>query len=187
MRDSRGGEAPFPVQKAFWGYVIRGSEGPPVLLQVAQGVVLALGCAFTAGALALVAGSEGEGIDGMRAVLATTLSSLALLLVWFATRGGVVELHLDLARGELREMVRHRLGRATVLGRHGLAQGASLRVERPGAPGGPAALLLLLRPDGEALCIARGPECALQELRRRLDHDLRNGLLVAPARGRLAA
>src|SRR5687767_3624686 len=32
---------PFEVRKMFWGYIIRGTDGPPLMLQVAQGVVLA--------------------------------------------------------------------------------------------------------------------------------------------------
>lgn len=104
--------------------------------------------------------------------------------MWFATRGGVVELQFDLARGELRELVRHRAGRATVLGRHDLGAGAALSIERHGPT---CRLLLRLRQDSEALCIAQGPEPAILELRRRLDGELRTGALAASAGRGLAA
>jgi hypothetical protein len=179
----------FEIRKTFWGYVVRGAGGPPMMLQVAQGVVLAFGAAFTAGALLLVTSLEpGGDLDGMRGGLTVVLSSLALLLIWFATRGGVVELQLDLARGELRELVRHRVGRATVLGRYGLEGGAALMIDRSGPPGSPCSLMLRLREGGEALCIARGPEPALIELRRRLDQELRRRAGAASAKGgRIAA
>ena len=171
----------FRVHKAFWGYVVRGNGGPPMLLQVAQGIVLALGAAFAAGALALLP-VGGDGLDPARAGLAIALISLSLLMLWFATRGGVVELQFDLARGELRELVRHRIGRATLVGRHGLGSGATLLVDRGRAARGHACLILRLRGE-EGLCIAEGPEDAILELRRRLDPELR----LTPSRETLAA
>lgn len=189
---TRAEPTPFEVKKAFWGYVIRGTGGPPLLLQVAQGVVLAFGGTFTAAALVLLTtsdGAPGQAMDTMRSGLIVVLSSLALLLMWFATRGGVVELHLDMARGELRELVRHRAGRATLIGRHGFDGSVTLALDRGGPPGTDAALVLRLT-GGEGLCIARGPDVALMELRRRLEQDLRRrggggGLTGRP--GRMAA
>lgn len=179
---------PFEVRKTFWGYVIRGTDGPPLLLQVAQGTVLALGAACTAGALILVSGLDGGegGTQGIRVTLTIVLCVLALMLVWFATRGGVVELQFDFARGELRELVRHRMGRATVLGRHGLDPEAKLWVTRDGGGRVPCSLLLLLKGESEAICIAQGHEPALQELRRRLDQELR-GQQAGAARDSLTA
>ena len=166
---------PFEVKTTFWGYVIKGTGGPPLLLQVAQGVVLAFGCSFTAAALVLLTTGDaapGAAMDSMRSGLIVVLSSMALLLMWFATRGGVVELHLDTAHGELRELVRHRAGRATLLGRHGFDDSVSLTLDRGDSPDSDAALMLRLT-GGEGLCIARGPDLALQELRRRLEQELR--------------
>lgn len=174
---------PFEIEESFWGYVIRSTEGPPVLLQVAQGLVLALGAALTAGALLLVVLPVGGGdaLSPFHAGLATLLGSAAALLLWFATRGSTVELQVDLLRGELREAVRHRAGRPTVLGRHGLDSGATLSIHR-GA--GAASLILRFGPERPGLCIARGPEGALLALRRRLEEDLlqRGATILRPAR-----
>jgi hypothetical protein len=165
---------PFEVQQAFWGYVIRGTEGPPILVQVAQGLVLSTGAACAAASLA-VASLTPEDVAGMsilRFGASAILMALALLFLRYATRGGVVELHVDLARGELREVVRHRIGRASTLGAHGFDPMASLHIQRDG-PGRLRTLVLHHRGDREGLCIARGPEHALQALRRRLEHDIR--------------
>lgn len=51
---------PFEIREAFWGYVVRGTDGPPLMLQVAQGTVLGFGAAFTAAALVLVMGDVGN-------------------------------------------------------------------------------------------------------------------------------
>ena len=165
----------FRIDKTFWGYVVRSTGGPPMLLQVAQGAVLACGATLAAAALVLVAPSAeaAQGLDPTRAGLAMVLTSMALLLIWFATRGGLIELHVDLLRGELRELVRHRVGRSTLVGRHGFDSGANLLVDRSGPPDAPCALILRLRGEEGGLCIAQGPQDAILELRRRLDPELR--------------
>ena len=170
----RGPILPFEVRQSFWGYVIRGTEGPPILLQIAQGLVLTAGAAAAAAALAVAALAPDESVllSLMRLGVSAFLMGLSLLFLRYATRGGVVELHVDLARGELREVVRHRVGRASTLGRHGFDPSASLHIRRS-APGEPPTLVLHHRGRPDGLCVARGPEHALLALRRRLEHDMR--------------
>jgi hypothetical protein len=164
---------PFEVCPSFWGYVIRSTEGAPVLFQITQGLVLALGTTFATSAVLLLAAPVGEGISIFHLGLALLLVLSSLLLLRFATRGTVVELHIDLARGELREMVRHRVGPPTLLGRHDFDPSASLHIDRSGPAAAMPALVLHHRGRDEGLCIARGPEQVLQALRIRLAHDLR--------------
>jgi hypothetical protein len=163
--------AAFLVETGPRGYVVRAAEGPPLLLQLVQGVALAFGAALAAAALMIVAWplGLGLGLTGFHGGLATLTGAGAALLLWFATRGGTVELEVDLARGELREIVRHRAGPPSVLARHGLDGGAALAVHR-GA--GEPSLILRFGPDRPGLCIARGPEPALLALRARLESDL---------------
>ena len=177
------GILPFEVHQSFWGYVIRGTEGPPILLQVAQGLVMTLGAACLAASLAVASLTppDAEGLSLMRLGASTLLMMLSLLLLRYATRGGVVELHVDLGRRELREVVRHRIGRATTLGAHGFDPSASLHIRREGAPDIPRMLVLHHRGNPEGLCIAEGPEHALMALRLRLEDDMRlHAPVVAP-------
>lgn len=172
----RGSMMPFEVRQAFWGYVIRGTEGPPILFQIAQGVVLAAAAAAAAASLAvasLAPEAEAGGPSLMRLGASSFLMGMALLFLRYATRGGVAELHVDLARAELREVVRHRIGRATTLGRQAFDPSASLHIRRLGPPGAPRMLVLHQRGRPDDLCVARGPEHALLALRRRLEHDMR--------------
>lgn len=180
---------PFEVRQSFWGYVIRGTDGPPILLQITQGLVLSLGAAAAAASLAVaVLAPEAGAPSFMRLGASAVLMALALLLLRYATRGGVVELHVDLARGELREVVRHRVGRATTLGRHGFDPSASLHIRRGGPPGAPRTLVLHHRGNPEGICVAHGPEHALVALRIRLQHDmLLRGPDAAPEDGPVAA
>ncbi|HVG47946.1 MAG TPA: hypothetical protein VM899_07400 [Rubellimicrobium sp.] len=176
---------PFEVRQSFWGYVIQGTEGPPILLQVAQGLVLTGGAAAAAAALAVASLTpEADGLSLMRLGISVLLMGLALLCLRYATRGGVVELHVDLARGELREVVRHRVGRATTLDRHDFDPSASLHIQRAGPPSGPRTLVLHHRGRPDGLCVARGPEHALLALRWRLEQDMR---LQGPAASGIAA
>ncbi|NAZ35540.1 hypothetical protein [Rubellimicrobium sp. CFH 75288] len=167
---SRPSASRFRVDETRWGYVIRAPQGVPVLVQVAQGVVLAAGSGLSAAAVLLVLAAEG---DGMTTGLAVLCAAAAALLLRFALCGATVELQVDLARGELRETLRHCLGRTSVIGRHGLGAGASLAVQ-PG-DGGVATLWLRLGTNRRSIRIAQGPEPVLQALKRRLDGDLLAG------------
>jgi hypothetical protein len=164
---------PFEVRPSFWGYVIRSTEGAPILFQITQGLVLALGAGFGTSAVVLLIAPANQGVSIFHLGLALLLVATSLLLLRFATRGTVVELQIDLARGELREIVRHRVGRPTLLGRHNFDPSASLHINRSGPVEGMPSLVLHHRGSDEGLCIARGPERVLQELRIRLAHDLR--------------
>lgn len=165
---------PFEVRHSFWGYVIRATEGPPILFQIGQGLVLTAGAAAAAGALAVALHTpEAEGLSVMRLGVSALLMWLALLLLHYATRGAVAEIHVDLDRGELREVVPHRVGRASTLGRHDFDPSASLHIQRAGPPGGPRTLVLHHRGRPDGLCVARGPEHALVALRWRLERDMR--------------
>lgn len=168
-----GAALPFEVRQSFWGYVVRGTEGPPILFQIAQGLVLALGAAFVAGALAVATLAPGGGFSLLRLAASAGLMAAAFVMLRYATRGGVVELHVDLARGELREVIRHRIGPVTTIGRHGFDPSASLHIRRGRVPDAPCRLLLHHRGNPQDLCIAEGPERALAVLRVRLQHDMR--------------
>lgn len=161
------------VQPMPGGYVLRGTEGSPLPVQLTQGIVLAVGAAFAAAALVLLLSwdAQATGHGFARVGAASLLGAMAVLMLWFATRGGVAELHLDLAGGELREVVRHRLGPPTVVGRHALGGTPALAVSRNGPPSAPCALILRTGDKG-GLCIAQGSEAAVLELRRRLDSEL---------------
>ena len=167
---------PFEVRQAFWGYAIRSTEGAPVLLQVAQGAVMAMSATFVASAMVLLLSpADGDHLSIPHLGAAILLMASALFLLRFATRGMVVELQVDLARGELREIVSHRVGPATMLGRHDFDPAASLHIHRRGAVLALPCLFLHHRGSAEGLCIAQGPEPVLLQLRARLAHDLRLG------------
>jgi hypothetical protein len=57
-------------------------------------------------------------------------------------------------------MVRHRVGRPTLLGRHNFDPSASLHINRSGPVEGMPSLVLHHRGSDEGLCIARGPNAS---------------------------
>lgn len=168
-RDAQGDSPAFEVRQAFWGYIIRRSEGTPILVQITQGLVLTLAAAFLAAGLVMLRSPADQAIP------AVGLAAAALLLLRFAMRGSVVELHVDLARGELREIVSHRIGRVRTGGGIPFDPSISLHIERTSRSDNMRSLVLHYRGGDEGLCIARGPEAALQALRQRITHDLRVG------------
>ncbi len=180
----RTGTAEVQVQPIPGGYLLRGTDGPALPLQLSQGIVVAVGAALAGLAVVLLlpGNDQALGHGPLRTGLAVLLGAAAALMLWFGTRGGVTELHLDLAGGELREVVRHRVGRPTLLARHALDGRATLSVTRDGLPSGLCALVLRFGENG-GLCIAQGPEDAVLDLRRRMETGLRGadpaGLLAA--------
>ncbi len=165
---------PFEVRQAFWGYAIRSTEGAPVLLQVAQGAVMAIGATFVASAVVLLLSpADGDHLSVPHLGAAILLMASAIFLLRFATRGTVVELQVDVAQGELREIVRHRIGPSTLVDRHDFDPAASLHIHRQGPVLALPCLILHHRGSDEGLCIAQGPEPVLLQLRARLAHDLR--------------
>lgn len=183
------GRRPFVVEEGAQGYAIRAREERGVALLALQAMSGATGLLLAVAALALLAG-EAEGTSWMRIGLALHLGSAAAMLLWYASRGALAELQVDVARGELREVVRHRLGRATVLASHGLDAVEALEVE-PARGRGEATLLLRLGGSDALLFVARGPLAPIHALRRRLASDLSmhsQGLVRAmPADAALAA
>lgn len=166
--------APFQIETHPRGYVIRSVGGAPLPFLILQGLALVAGAALTAAALrlAILIPGQGEGVAVFHGGLALLAAAAAVLLLHFATRGLMVEVEVDLMRGELREVIRHRFGRPAVLACYGLDSGTLVSIRHGG---GEASLILRLGGDGPGLCIARGPEAALAPLRARLEADLLPG------------
>ncbi|TNC73421.1 hypothetical protein [Rubellimicrobium roseum] len=163
-------EPPFVVRQTPWGTLVRRSDGPPILLQVTRGLVGTLAVAFVAAALTLVSlPTPGEAFTLAHVASAIVLVLAAAVLLHVALRGTVIEFHVNLARGELRQIAHHRVGPAAQ-GRCASQPAVSLHIERRGQV---RALMLHQRGCEDGLCIARGPEPALQALRGCIEHDLR--------------
>ncbi len=186
MRRDRGASAsqpaaPYTIEDHYWGYVVRSACPPSLGTVVFQGASWILGLVFIVAAVGLlVLPSQLAQADllGFRLGSAVILGGLGVFCMWFASRGSLAELQIDTAQGEVREVVRNRAGRPTVLGRYGFDVIGGVFLERAG-PGrrsdlapGHAELVLRYRNTAQVLRVVSGPEAELEALRDRLGVDL---------------
>ena len=173
-RDVAGAEPPsFSIAETYWGYIIQARSAPPVAVILLQVLAWALGLSLAvaaAGVWVLPQTADAVELLPLRAGASLIFGAFAALLLWFASRGTEAELQVDTAQGELREIVRNRAGRPTLLGRYGFDAIGGVFIDRKA--GGRALLVLRYQNTAQILQVADGPEGALIGLRDRLGRDL---------------
>ncbi|MFQ6549021.1 hypothetical protein AADZ90_013785 [Aestuariibius sp. 2305UL40-4] len=167
--------AGFSVKETEFGYIICSRETPSFSVQLGQLLALVLAMAFGVASMALLflpGSSVAEGIMTMKLVSSIAFGSVAGLCLHFATRGSIPELHVDIVKGEIREMLRTRAGRRTIADRYGFQAVSDLMLDRNTGVPGQAQLLMRYRDGAPMLLIATGDEVYLRQLRDRLSVDL---------------
>lgn len=169
------GPQPFTVDETYWGYIVRKAEGTSAVTVILQGISMFLGASFAAASLGLllvpdaVAGS----IDfTMRGVASIFFAGTAAYLLWFASRGSQSEIQIDNSLGEVREVVRNRAGKSTLIGRYGYDSIGGVFLDRAEGRSGKAVLMLRYRNTAQTLPVASGKVSDLEPLKDRLGRDL---------------
>lgn len=166
----------FAVAEIWWGYVVRSTEGPSPLLVLLQAVASLLGAAAAAAAVGLWALGSAPGLMAMKLGASVVLGSIAALLLWFASRGERAEFHVDTSLGEVREVVRNRAGRPTLLSRQGFATLTAVELVPAGLWRGIGlSWLVLTTAAGDEVTLVRGAEPDLRRLAERLSRDIERG------------
>ncbi|WP_439155770.1 hypothetical protein [Yoonia sp.] len=176
---------PFSVEETYWGYIVRPERQPSL------GIVLAQALSFLAGA-GLLTASIGTvvfasavftgDVGPMRIGAAVLFGSVAIYLLWFASRGTQPELQVDTSVGEIREVIQNRVGWPTTVGCYGFdAIGGVFMDKHPTDDS--AMLILRYRDTAQTLCVAEGAGGQLVPLRDRLGQDL----MIEPKTGRANA
>ena len=179
-------KARFDIDEAFWGYTVRSTEAPPMALVFAQAVAWMIGVAClisTLGLWLIPSGTVTVGVMGMKLGATVLALAMAAFCLWFASRGSDSELQIDTHKGEVREMVRNRAGRATLIGRYGFDAIGSVFIDhgarRARDGSGDGILVLRYRNTAQTLRVASGTLEALMPLRDRLGRDLMLGSVTA--------
>lgn len=165
----------FDLDETYWGYIIRGNEGPGFSIAVLQGLAMFFGSCFIAVAIGLLLVPQvltGSFDVMMRAVAAIFFGGAAVFLMWFATRGVQTEIQIDNSLGEVREVLRSRTGKMTLVGRYGFDAIGAVFLDRTVGGKGEASLMLRYRNTSQVLPVARGSVASLEALRNRLGQDL---------------
>ena len=165
----------FAVDETYWGYIVRSTEPVPMSVVLLQGLAWLIGIACvvaTFGLWLMPTNMTHGGIVGMKlgATVITALS--AMLCLWFASRGTESEIQVDTRLGEVREVVRNRAGKATLIGRYGFDAIGGVFIDRASASVARGALVLRYRNTAQTLEVATGEMTGLAALRDRLGRDL---------------
>jgi len=165
----------FRIEDTFWGYIVHGDGSHNLVMVIAQLLAMLTGAFYLALSIAIFSMPK-LALDqyGMawRAGASVVFVILGGYLVWFASRGTVTEIQVDIQKGEVRRALRSRAGRTTVLGRYGLDSIGGVFVVRSKQKEGEASLVLRYRNTAKTLEIARGRPAALQRLKDRIGRDL---------------
>ncbi len=170
--------APVPsaqVLDAYWGYTISSTALPPLSVVVAQTLTWCVGVCFLLAALGLwvVPGQVSTGADfAMKLALSSVLGGIAALFLWYASRGARIEVQVDIALSEVREVVRNRAGRPTHAARHAFAEFGAAYLDRKTQVPGAATLVLRFGNTTRVLPVVQGPVAEMEILRDRLGRDL---------------
>ncbi len=165
----------FAVDETYWGYIIRNTNGPNIGMLALQAVSMFFGAAFVAAGLGLLLLPDvlAGAVDlSIRAVAAVLFFGLSAYLLWFASRGTESELQIDTSLGEVREVVRNRAGKSSLIGRYGFDSIGGVFLDRANAPRDQAVLVLRYRNTAQTLPVVGGPVKALEPLRDRLGKDM---------------
>ena len=162
------------VRETHWGYVIKGTEAEHVRVRAAQAASCFMGGAFLISAVALWIFPSRALAAGFELHLTLTCIFLAVgyFLVRYGTRGTLVEIEVDLNAKELREVVRNRAGRPSLLGKWSFDSFGGLFIDRSKLSSGEAALMLRYRGTATVVEVASGPLPRIENLRDRLGRDV---------------
>jgi hypothetical protein len=167
------GPKDFAVEDTYWGYIVRARSAPPMGMMIGQAVawIMGIGLAMAgAGVWVLPATSAASEVLPLRFGVSIIFFAFAAILMWFASRGTEPELQIDTALGEVREVVRNRAGRPSLIGRYGFDAIGNVFVERGAA--GRGLLVMRYKNSAHVMPVAEGSEMALIRLRDRMGRDM---------------
>ncbi|SFL02289.1 hypothetical protein SAMN04488004_106116 [Loktanella salsilacus] len=159
----------FALQEAYWGYRVTLEGAPPLRLVIMQSIAMLGGAALIAASVALMFASRSTDFVFMIPAIMLILAA-GTTLMWFASRGTMINIEVDSMAGEVREVVRNRTGGMSVISRYGFDCVGSVFIQRPTA--GTATLMLRYRNTARTLAVASGSESDLARLRDRMGRDL---------------
>ncbi|MEM1064474.1 MAG: hypothetical protein AAGJ74_03145 [Pseudomonadota bacterium] len=160
----------------MWGYIVGETVGP-----FDQDRMLEAACRFLGLILIVCAygqwflpGSVFVGdVLAMKAALSFFFGSTGAAIYWFASRGLMLEVHVDLARRELRVVNRNSRDQVRLHSRVPMRNIESAFMRRDAGRNGRSHLVVRLRGKAHVLHVASGTELEMHHLHRRLSADIK--------------
>jgi hypothetical protein len=109
--------------------------------------------------------------SAMRIGSAALFGAMAAYLLWFASRGNKVEVHVDISFSEVREVICNRAGKPTTIGSYPFETIGGVFVE-PIEGSDLCQLTVQYRSTSQTVVVAVGTDAQLTPLRNRLAQDI---------------
>lgn len=186
----------FRVIDSNKGYIVEGDGVKNVTMAMLQGIARIFGACFLAVAIGVLAfATIGQDIIDMtlRGGAAVISAGIAIYFLWFSSRGSHPEIQIDLKNTEVRQAIRNKTGRTSILSRFKFDEIGGVFIDRSFGGDGEALLVLRYKNTPQTMSVAQGSLSDLEALRDRIGKDLmvkpmqKTKMRIVPRRVRLAA
>ena len=163
------------VQENYWGYAVQNTSHVPVSFYVLQGVALFFGAALVAAVAGLwLVPSAALQSDSLilRLGLGVFFGGVAWLLIAYANRGVATEIQIDSNLCEIREVLKNRLGKSTLISQFGFESFSGMTIDRSGGDKACVRLILNSHDPAQHILVAAGSEARIGVLYGRMTRDL---------------
>lgn len=163
------------IEETYAGYIIRPRGGAPLSIVIPQMIAGFLGSIFamlSLFSLMLPSNVAVTDVLAIKIAAALVMAVLGGLLLWYATRGTAVQVHVDKRMEEVREVITNRTGRNTIIANYGFDAIGGVHLDRSKSCDGQAVLVMRRRNSSVTVPVTAGSEEDLIELRDRMGRDL---------------
>tara|TARA_R110002051_G_scaffold14460_4_gene46829 strand:- start:3458 stop:4078 length:621 start_codon:yes stop_codon:yes gene_type:complete len=163
------------VQESYWGYSVQNTTNVPLFFHVFQGVAFFVGAAFLAAIAGLwIIPSAAFQSDSMtlRLGLSVFFGALAWFMITYANRAVATEVQVDCNLCEVREVLKNRVGKSTLVGQFGFDSFSGITIDRSSGDKDHVRLVLNSHDPVQHVLVATGSEARVGVLYGRMTRDL---------------
>lgn len=163
------------VSETFWGYIVRCNtcDRPmAVFFQWGAAIVGGLLVLASLGFWALPGSMLSPELISFKMAMVSLFGVFGVTLVWYASHGTKYEIQVDLAKLEIREVLRNSKGVARIQSRIPFEKIGSVFIDRSQKVNGKVRLVMRLGNSAQVLEVARDQEENLTGLRDKMGRDL---------------
>ena len=161
--------------ETYWGYIIRCQNCDRSFSILLQWVAAFMGVSLLIAAFGfwtLPGSMISSEVFGFKLGISSVMAVFGMALVWFASHGTMYEVQIDLARMEMREVLRNSRGTARVQNRIKFDEIDAVYIDRTAGENEKARLMLRLDASSQVIEIASDFEDNLTRLHTRLGRDI---------------
>ncbi|KPU82644.1 hypothetical protein JI58_10015 [Marinosulfonomonas sp. PRT-SC04] len=171
--------------ETYWGYIIRcrnNDRTMAILMQWTAAVVGAVLLIAAFGIWTLPGSMTSQDVVGFKLGFSTIMAVVGVALVWFASHGTHYEVQVDLARLELREVLRNSRGTARIQDWIKFEDIDAVYIDRSAGEKAKARLMVRLAASSKAIEVGKDFEENLTHLHLRLGRDVLGMIIEKPVK-----